>query len=151
MNELIQRFIDLNIKVEKMSNKEQMIRYKRLMDYIVKESVEKLGNDADYILNSVVTLMSCLLAYNEKYKVEHYNKVNEIAQFANLPVFKDYKLTINSLLPKTQNILKDLFSNMKKRSNVLDEKVIRYTVELLVTLNFDVEVIKLFSSLFKGK
>lgn len=149
MSVLLNHFIDMNIKKEKKSQLSIENRNKRILKYLIKEGERKLGDEMDYIMRSIVTLMSCILSYESSYKKEYYDEVTKVATFAKLPSYDDYEIIINNIVPKTKTILKDLFC--KIRNSNLSPKFMNYTIEFLVTLNSDIDYLKMFSSLFKTK
>ncbi len=146
MNKIINHFIDMHNRVNKLSAKEQSNRINKMFSYIFDETI-KLEN-RDKIFDIFITAMSCTLAFDSKLTKEDYLKVKNIATFATLPEFKEYSKIINSYSHNISKILKELFKEVSV-SKIRDEKYIRFIVELLVSLKNDVEYFKIVAHLFK--
>ncbi len=150
MSQLLDRFIDLNVKFERMSRKEIEVKHKKIIDLIINETVGKLGDATDYIVDSLVATITCVITYNKKFTQEHYDKIKTITSFAILPPFKEYKKSVENMQKNPQKVIKDFFSSVNKYRSVLNEKYFPYCVELLATLNGEIEFLMMYTKLFKG-
>ncbi len=150
MSQLLDRFIDLNVRFEKMSRKDKEEKHKRLIDLIVKETVSKLGDATDYVIDAFVTSISCVISYNQKYTQEHYDRLKKITPFAVLPPFKEYKKTTNIMQANTQKIIRDFLMTINKYKSLVDDKYVPYCVEFLATLNGEIEYLIMYTKMFKG-
>lgn len=149
MPELLDRFIDLNVRFEKISRKEKEVKHKKYIDFIIKESVAKLGDQTDYVVDGFVASIACAISYQQKFSQDHYNKLKLLTPFAILPPYKEYKKIIVNLQQNTAKVIKSFFSSIEINRKLLDPKYFSWCVEFIATLNGDIEFLMMYTKLFK--
>lgn len=150
MSQLLDRFIDLNVKFEKMSRKEKEVKHKKMLDLISTEIIKNLGEYTDSVIDAFVASITCVIVYNSKFTQEQYNRITTLTPFASLPVFKVYKESVELMQKNTSLVLKDFFKLVSKNQHLMNEKVIPTCVEFLATLNGEIEFLMMYSKMFKG-
>ncbi|MFI3252527.1 MAG: hypothetical protein R3Y60_05265 [bacterium] len=150
MPQLLDRFIDLNVRFEKMSRKEKEVKHKKYIDFIIKEAVTKLGDDTDYLVDGFVASIAVIISYSKKFTTDEYKKLQSLTStFAVLPSFKEYKKIIVNLQSNTEKVIKTFFTSISSHKGKLDERFTPWCIEFLATLNGDIEFLMMYTKLFK--
>lgn len=149
MPQLLDRFMDLNIRYDKMTKSEKEVRRLKNIKFIVDEVVAKLGENTDRFIDSFVATIACISIFEKKVTSEEYKKIETLTPFAKIPPYKKYKKSLITIQENTVDILKDFFHQVEKYKPQLDPKFMQICVEFLVTLNGNVDFLILYTKLFK--